>query len=159
LVARSDPSRYIASTDVTDLALASTVMGNDPRRGVGEAGERLAELHLARAGYTVLERNFRTGSGELDLIASCPEGIVFCEVRARIGAPGRTPGEPGGALESIGPAKRRRLRRMALEWLSAARPKTAGGRWIGGTIRFDAIGVVVAPDGRLLSLEHVENAF
>jgi putative endonuclease len=129
------------------------------RRGVGELGERLAESHLARAGYMVLARNFRTGAGELDLVAAGPQGIVFCEVRARIGRPGGTPSEPGGALESIGPEKRRRLRRMAREWLAAASPETVRGHRGAGSLRFDAIGVILAPDGRLLALEHVEDAF
>jgi putative endonuclease len=130
-------------------------MGDDPRRSHGERGERLAEAHLEIAGYDVIARNFRTAAGELDLVATGSGCIVFCEVRTRIGASGRTPGDPGGALESIGPDKRRRLRRMAREWLTS-RDRRGGGP---EGIRFDAIGVVLAPDGRLLALEHVENAF
>ena len=41
----------------------------DRRRQLGALGERLAADHLARAGYRVLERNYRTARGELDLIA------------------------------------------------------------------------------------------
>jgi putative endonuclease len=135
-------------------------MSGDPRWSRGERGERLAEAHLKVAGYDVIARNFRTAAGELDLVATGSGCIVFCEVRTRIGAPGRTPGDPGGALESIGPDKRRRLRRMAREWLTSRdRLQAAGRRGGQDGIRFDAIGVVLAPDGRLLALEHVENAF
>lgn len=105
------------------------------------------------AGYRVLDRNFRTRFGELDIVALRGDGLVFCEVRARV----RT--APGGvalALESIGPRKRRRLRRMAREWLAERGGASGPGA---GTIRFDAIGVAVDARGRLLALEHVEDAF
>lgn len=131
-------------------------MNRDQRRRVGHRGERLARAHLARAGYEVLARNFRTAAGELDLVAARGGFIVFCEVRTRVGTSGRTPHEPGGALESIGPDKRRRLRRMAREWLTSEDRVQPSGH---DGIRFDAIGVVLAPDGRLLALEHVEDAF
>lgn len=134
-------------------------VANDARRGVGARGEQLAEAYLARAGYRVLERNFRTGAGELDLVAAGSGCLVFCEVRARIGAAGRTPRDPGGALESIGPRKQRRLRRMAREWLSARGTGAAGVTANEDGLRFDAIGVILAADGRLLALEHVEDAF
>ena len=134
----------------------------DQRRSVGSLGERLAEAHLIRSGYRVLERNHRTRHGELDLIASRRGWIVFCEVRARVTAVGGSPNEFGGPLESIGPAKRRRLRRMAREWLAGGgadrlRDRDAGAA--AGAFRFDAIGVLLSRDGELISLEHVEDAF
>ncbi len=131
-------------------------MTGDPRRSVGDRGERVAETHLARAGYTVLSRNFRTAAGELDLVAAGAGCIVFCEVRTRLGSRARTPHEPGGALESIGPDKRRRLRRMAREWLAAGDHRASG---TAESFRFDAIGIVLGHDGRLIALEHVEDAF
>lgn len=125
------------------------------RRGsIGERGERLAEAELARRGYAVIERNFRTRSGELDLILSLGQTIVFCEVRSRVA--GGRPGAPGGPLESIGPAKRRRLRLLAREWLNERAPAAVGR---GGTLRFDAVGVLLRADGSLAAFEHVENAF
>jgi Holliday junction resolvase-like predicted endonuclease len=78
---------------------------------------------------------------------------VFCEVRARVTA---APSAPGGPLESIGPGKRQRLRLMAREWLAARPPE---GRGAAADLRFDAIGVTLTPDGRLVALEHVEDAF
>ena len=131
-------------------------VSRDQRRSIGHRGERLAGAHLTRAGYEVLARNFRTAAGELDLVAAHSGFIVFCEVRTRIGTSRRTPHEPGGALESIGPDKRRQLRRMAREWLTS---QNRVQRRDHDGIRFDAIGVVLAPDGGLLALEHVENAF
>jgi putative endonuclease len=131
----------------------------DPRRSIGAHGEQFAAAHLGRAGYVVLDRNFRTSTGELDLVAVDSGCIVFCEVRTRIGASNSTPHEPGGALESIGPHKRARLRRIAREWLADEERGGSNARKGTDSLRFDAIGVVLAPDGRLVALEHVENAF
>lgn len=129
-------------------------MSTARRRSVGALGEQLAEAHLVRAGYRVLERNYRSRYGELDLIAAGRGCLVFCEVRARVARAGGSAPAFGGPLDSIGPAKRRQLRRMARQWLAGRRAVPAA-----DTLRFDAIGVIVAPGGRLISLEHVENAF
>lgn len=136
-------------------------MPADARRSVGARGERLAEAHLRRAGYRVLARNFRSRSGELDLVVAGSGCIVFCEVRSRVGTARRAPGEAGGPLESIGPAKRRRLRRLAAEWLAApeGRGARAGAARAADALRFDAIGVILDPEGRAVAIEHVEDAF
>jgi putative endonuclease len=125
----------------------------DPRRAVGALGERHAEAHLARAGYRILDRNWRSRAGELDLVAARRGCLVFCEVRTRVGC---APHRPGGPLDSIGARKRRRLRRLAREWLGAG-----GGRVVmaAAELRFDAIAVTLRPDGTLAALEHLEAAF
>ena len=124
---------------------------DDPRRRIGAAGERLAARHLEARGFRLLDRNFRTRHGELDLVAVDDRYLVFCEVKARI-APAARLAEP---LASVDRRKRLRLRRMARTWLAArvdARPYPA-------QIRFDAIGITFDRAGALLALEHVENAF
>ena len=128
-------------------------MREDPRRSRGILGERLAEEHLLAAGYAVVERNFRTRYGELDLIARRPEALVFCEVKTLVTGGGAGPPSP---LEAIGPAKRRQVRLMAAEWL-ASRPRPE--RPMGASLRFDAIGVTLTRTGELATLEHLENAF
>ena len=132
-------------------------MAPDARRALGALGERYAAAHLERAGYRVLERNFRTRAGELDLVLRGNGCLVFCEVRATVGAEGRGRSGAGaaGPLDSIGPGKRRRLRLMAREWL-AVRSGTGGSE---RELRFDAVGVTVTRDGSLLRLDHVEDAF
>jgi len=129
-------------------------MAADARRVTGELGERIAERHLERAGYQIVERNYRTRRGELDLIAADARCIVFCEVKTRIGG-GRS-GAPG-ALDAIGTRKRRRVRAMAMEWLQDRPAGTARPRR--ENLRFDAIGVTLAPSGALVRLEHVPDAF
>ena len=122
---------------------------SDIRRQLGAAGEQLAADHLARRGFQILERNFRTRWGELDIIASNGHSIVFCEVKSRIA--NRSNRDP---LESVHPRKRMQVRRMAAQWLRERpdRPRAA-------ELRFDAIGVTLEPDGRLLRLDHLEGAF
>ena len=128
-------------------------MSSDRRRSLGARGEQIAAEHLTARGYRVIERNFRTRLGELDLVAVGPGALVFCEVKTRVSARPL----PNLALEAIGPAKRARLRRLAREWL---RTRPAGsGRPTRARLRFDAIGVTVSSRGDLLALEHVEDAF
>jgi putative endonuclease len=120
-------------------------MGND----LGTLGEQLASEHLIRRGFLILERNFRTRWGELDVIAYDGHTLAFCEVKARrADRPGAQP------LDSIRPMKRMQVRRMAGSWLSA-RPDHPYAR----ALRFDAIGVTIDGTGRLVSLEHIEGAF
>ena len=124
----------------------------DPRRRLGAAGERLAATHLEARGFRLLDRNFRTRYGELDLVAVDDRYLVFCEVKARIARAGPHPLDP---LASVDWRKRRRLRRMAREGLAQrvdARPYPP-------ELRFDAIGITLDPAGALLALEHVEEAF
>lgn len=47
----------------------------------GKEGEMQAASYLERSGLTILERNFRWGGGEIDLIALEDETVVFCEVK------------------------------------------------------------------------------
>ena len=112
----------------------------------------MAVDHLEARGYEIVARNFRTRFGELDVVAADESAVVFCEVKTRV-ANGRT--GPAMPLDAIGGQKRQRIRRMAAQWLAESgsdRPSRAD-------LRFDAIGVVITPDGRLLALEHLEGAF
>jgi len=128
--------------------------GSDPRRVLGATGERLARTHLEARGLTVLDTNFRTRHGELDIVAADPRCLVFCEVKTRIAAAGRPPGELG-PFAAIGPRKQHRLRLLAREWLAehgAAVPSRP-------ELRFDAVGVELDRQGRLLRIDHLEGAF
>jgi putative endonuclease len=124
-------------------------MSGEHRRSLGALGERLAAEHLIRRGFTILERNYRTRWGELDLVAYDGTVLAFCEVKTRRLAPaGRTP------FESIHAAKRSRVRKMAASWLAERRERPHPDE-----LRFDAIAVSVDGAGQLVSLEHLEGAF
>ncbi|MFN3254705.1 MAG: YraN family protein [Ilumatobacter sp.] len=79
----------------------------------GRWGEDLAASHYRRNGYTILARNWRGSSGELDLILERDGTIVFSEVKARRSA------RHGSPAWAVGPDKQRRIRRLAVEWLQA----------------------------------------
>ncbi|HYI79641.1 MAG TPA: YraN family protein [Thermoleophilaceae bacterium] len=120
---------------------------------LGAHGEDIACGHLERAGYTLIERNSRCGrAGEIDIVARDGRCLVFCEVKTRV--TGGSAG-PDGPLDAIGPVKRKRIRKLAAEWLRTRPRLSPAPAWI----RFDAVGIVVDRQGRLLSLDHVEDAF
>jgi putative endonuclease len=129
-------------------------VGEMTRRELGTLGETIACRHLTGAGYRVLERNFRTQNGELDVIACDRRALVFCEVKTRVPPGGRS--GPFAPLASVGPAKRRQVRRVAAQWLAH---RSGDERPRRDELRFDAIGVTLDAAGRLLELEHVEDAF
>jgi putative endonuclease len=125
---------------------------SDPRRALGALGEHLAVEHLERAGYRIVERNFRTRYGELDIVAAGDRCFVFCEVKTRVrGRNGPSP------FDSIGHGKRSQVRQMARQWLAERRPQLDEPPQ--PALRFDAIGVSMSPSGRLLALDHLEGAF
>jgi putative endonuclease len=125
---------------------------SDPRRALGALGERLAAEHMERAGYRIVERNYRTRYGELDIVAAGDRCLVFCEVKTRI--TGRAGADP---FDAIGNGKRSQVRQMAAQWLAERRAQLDEPAQ--PLLRFDAIGVRISPAGRLLSLDHLEDAF
>lgn len=124
-------------------------MDGDDRRLVGASGEELACEHLRRRGYRILERNYRTRWGELDVVAFDGRTLAFCEVKSR-----RTAREDVRPFEAVGPRKRAQVRKMAGSWL-IERPEHP----YAPRIRFDAIGVIFDRAGRLVRLDHLEGAF
>jgi putative endonuclease len=122
---------------------------------IGSAGERLAAQHLERRGFAVIERNYRTRAGEIDLIAFDGRTLVFAEVKTSCrGAPRAARVSHATPLERLSPRQRGRLCRVAGAWLRERHPRPHA-----DTIRLDAIGVLVDPSLRLLRLDHVEAAW
>jgi putative endonuclease len=127
-------------------------MSSDRRTTVGRIGERLAAERLEAAGYRVIERNYRTREGELDVIARRGDVLVFCEVKTLVAR--GTGNGPAYPLEAVRHAKRAKIRKLARAWMSE---RTGVVRF--RSVRFDAIGVMLSPAGRLLAIEHLEAAF
>ncbi len=82
-------------------------------RARGQWGEDLAVRHYLRSGYEVLDRNWRSATGELDLVVFDGSTYVFSEVKARRTA------DFGPASAAVTVAKQRRIRQLAVEWLRA----------------------------------------
>lgn len=124
-------------------------MSRDPRHLLGALGETLAVEHLCRRGFRILERNYRTRWGELDIVAFDGRTLAFCEVKTRkIGPDGATP------FEALRARKRSRVRKIAGEWM-----RERSDRPYARLIRCDAIAVTFDRSGRLVKLEHLEGAF
>jgi putative endonuclease len=117
----------------------------DVRRAVGAYGERVAVQHLLEAGLAVLDRNWRSASGEIDIIARDGDVLVICEVKTRRGLGFGTP------AEAVDRRKVARLRRLAAEWLAATsvHPRE---------VRFDVVEVYFRP-GRPPRVARIEGAF
>ena len=126
-----------------------TDRNQDRNQQLGALGERLAGDHLVRRGFRIVERNFRTRFGELDIVAFDGRVLAFCEVKTRRMRPGQA--SPFDAIRAL---KRTQVRRMAAVWLNAR-----SDRPYAQELRFDAIGVTFDLSGRLLSIEHLEGAF
>ena len=113
---------------------------------LGRRGEELAARFLERAGWTILERNYRSGRNEVDLVVRRGRTVAFVEVKARSGA------GYGHPLEAITARKRREIVRVARAWLD----EQGGPR--GLEVRFDAVAVELGPGGAL-HLDHVADAW
>lgn len=96
------------------------------RRDLGARGEELAAAWLERAGMRVVDRNWRSPAGEIDIVARDGPTLVIAEVKTRTGVL-----RYGHPVDAITPDKRRRLRRLGRSWaahhrLSAARLRVDG---------------------------------
>jgi len=119
-------------------------MEDHKRLKLGRKGEEEAEKFLKKKGYRILERNFRVKGGEIDIVAEKSGEIVFVEVRTRTSSEFMEP------IESITPAKRKRLRRAAEVFLLSRGLEL-------NPCRFDFISVVV--NGSKFKIEHMENVY
>jgi putative endonuclease len=122
-------------------------MSTDARKSLGHLGEQLAAEHFERLGWQILARNHQTRFGELDLVASDDEILVFCEVKTR-----RL--QTGTAWENLHDLKQSQVRRMAQAWLHDVR-----NRPYFAEIRFDAVGVLIDVQDKLVRLDHLKGAF
>lgn len=113
-------------------------------RRTGAWGEELALRYLTQRGYKLVERNYRTRYGELDLILRHDDTLVFVEVKLRRGV------GFGDPLEAVTPRKQAAVRTLAERYLSERKPDF-------DAIRFDVVGILVGDGTR--RIVHVEDAF
>lgn len=111
---------------------------------LGRNGEELAAAYLEKAGYRILERNWRQGRAEIDLIAWYAEKIIFVEVKTRSN---RLYGEPEEAVDW---RKERQLQMASSVYISRMRHQ--------GEIRFDIVAIVFE-NKDLYHINHIEDAF
>ena len=111
----------------------------DGRKGLGQAGERMAEVFLQKQGYRILERNYQTPYGEIDLIAREAREIVFIEVRTRRGTGFGTP------IESL-------TRNKISHWEKSVSSYLQKSGEFDQPIRFDFVGVDLSEKTPKISL-------
>ncbi len=107
-------------------------------------GEDLAVKFLRDKGYKIVERNFRKGYGEIDIIAIHKNILVFIEVKTR------TSNAYGTPFEAISYFKLKNLLKTA-EFYKALNPRMPD------AMRIDAISVMLDNLENLSSIEHIEN--
>lgn len=122
----------------------------DGRRALGKRGEDEAAAYLERQGYAIVVRNWRTRSGELDIVAREGAWLVFVEVRTRrIGRHAATPAL-GSPEESVTPRKQLKLIAMADAYLYEL---PWDGPW-----RIDVLALELYPDERVARINHLRDA-
>jgi len=114
-------------------------------RQVGKKGEKIAAEFLEKLGYKILERNFRAGRGEIDLIICNKTSLVFVEVKARMR------GGYGLPEERVDLRKQRQIGRVAQLYLQTIESK------LELDCRFDVVAVDLNAAEPVI--RHIENAF
>lgn len=118
------------------------------RQKLGERGERIAEQWLVARGWNVVDRRFRSGHRDIDLvmerIGAKGRTVAFVEVKTRVSA------AFGGPLGAVHWRKQREMARAARDWMAQHRTD-------GASYRFDVVGVVYGVGQP--EVVHVENAF
>ena len=119
-------------------------MGNY-RQKIGEIGEKKARNYLKCRGYEILECNFQTKSGELDIIAKEKDCIVFVEVKTR------TNQEFGAPSEAVSYYKQKHMYQSAKQYLRRFPTEVE--------CRFDVMEVILKKQGFFwkAKIEHLQN--
>lgn len=117
-----------------------SVMDRSFNAALGRAGEDAAAGMLESRGYIILDRNYMSPEGEIDIVAEKDGSIVFAEVKTRRGT------MYGRPCEAVDGRKRSRIRKSAICYLREKRC----GREGYGRIRFDVIEIAI---------NHVKDAF
>ena len=116
------------------------------RNRTGVIGEEIATTIISQKGYQILENNYRCKIGEIDIIASNKEYLVFIEVKTR--TVGKTIVDP---LISITQKKRQKLKNLGMFYV---RQKSIYNK----QPRFDVIAIKLLKDNKH-TFQHIENAF
>ena len=114
---------------------------------IGDEGESLAASYLERRGYVLVDRNWSSSAGEVDIIAEDDDETVLLEVKTRLAL-----GEDADTMPelAVDAKKQRRSRRLALLYL-ADHPHVS-------SVRFDVIAINLVAE-RTARLRHLIGAF
>lgn len=110
---------------------------------LGRRGEDLAASHVRELGWEILERNYRTRFGEIDLVCQDRGTIIFVEVKTRASSDVARPDQ------SVTQRKQAKLRRLVEEYLVRHNLESRD-------VRFDVLGVILK--GRRPEFDHIVGA-
>jgi len=114
------------------------------RKNLGQLGENLALKHLKSKGYRILQRNFHSKFGEIDIIAIENNDLVFIEVKTRWSQ------SFGSPEESITPWKVKKIVK-ASEYFQLLHPQ------LPQSLRLDAVVIELDNQGKLQRIEILKN--
>ncbi|MGD8991100.1 MAG: YraN family protein [Desulfobacterales bacterium] len=114
------------------------------RQKFGEQGEALAVKRLKKAGYKIIETNYRTRLGEIDIIAKDKDTLAFVEVKTR------TSVHFGSPKWAITPKKQKKISMAALCYLKTTNQSAA-------RARFDVVTIIINRDAPQVDI--IKNAF
>ena len=112
-------------------------------KAIGRWGEKQAIKAIKRRGYRIIQTNYRSALGEIDIIARDGDVLVFVEVKARRST------SHGPPAESLTPRKRRQISKAAAAFLKKHRLTHVN-------VRFDVVSVDLTPGGQT---EIIQDAF
>lgn len=118
---------------------------SEVRQALGAWGEDLAVNYLRKQGLKIVEQNFRTPVGEIDIIARDKSFLVFIEVKTRRSTAFGTP------QEAVGLRKQRQITRTAQWYLQ-------NNKNVKLQPRFDVVAILCQSDG-LAQITHLPDAF
>lgn len=113
-------------------------------QSIGKKGEQIALDFLRKNFYSIRETNYRTRSGEIDIIAEKKGILIFVEVKTRIGD------KRGKPYEAITYHKMRHLQKAIYFYLMNKRESRY-------TMRIDVISIELDTDESVKKLQHFEN--
>ena len=110
---------------------------------IGKIGEDEAAKFLQKKGYVIVERNWGSKWGEIDIIAKDKDVTIFVEVKTKKGM------DFGSPEEMVGPRKLNQIQRMANTYYQAANsPK-----------RIDVVAIVLSWDLAIERINHYEAVY
>lgn len=114
------------------------------RREIGQWGESTASIYLQKKGFTILETNYTSRSGEVDIIAFDREfgQLVFVEVKTRIGY------VCGFPEQSVTSRKRRRMHKSAMHYIRYNSLED-------DNYRFDIVSIVILRQRKVAKIRHL----
>ena len=119
---------------------------SDSKIKVGRIGETLAIEHFKAQGYEICEQNYRTRSGEIDLIVQREKRVAFVEVKTRRSS------KFGLPQAAVTPTKQKQISKVALYYLQTH-------NLLDTPCQFDVVAIVLSWKFELIKLHHIENAF